>query len=168
MMQFSLELGFQYIKNTLHTEYMLKQPLKSENQCIWRQLKIGLSATGVAPLKRVLQSMTSRVFCTYKKPTLQGNRFFKITYCDLSHFFKFMIIREKHIPHVFSCQNHILTYQMGTQGRDFRFLTDSLQSSIGGFALNLYLDGKLPRMKMLGFFFKTIFIIFTFGDSHKR
>ena len=29
-------------------------------------------------------------------------------------FFKFMIIREKHIPHVFSCQNHILTYQMGT------------------------------------------------------
>ena len=30
---------------------MLKQPLKSENQCIWRQLKIGLSATGVAPLR---------------------------------------------------------------------------------------------------------------------
>ena len=29
-------------------------------------------------------------------------------------FFIFMINREKRIPHVFSCQSHILTHQMGT------------------------------------------------------
>ena len=34
-------------------------------------------------------------------------------YFDLAYFFKFMINREKHIPHVFSCQSHILTHQMG-------------------------------------------------------
>ena len=33
---------------------------------------------------------------------------------ELPYFFKFMIIREKLIPHVFSCQGHILTPKMGT------------------------------------------------------
>ena len=39
---------------------------------------------------------------------------FQIDCHDLSYFFKFMIIREKLIPHVFTGQNHILTHQMGT------------------------------------------------------
>ena len=33
---------------------------------------------------------------------------------NLPYFYKFMIIREKLIPHVFSCQGHILTPKMGT------------------------------------------------------
>ena len=33
---------------------------------------------------------------------------------DLPYFVKFMIIQEKLIPHVFSCQGHILTPRIGT------------------------------------------------------
>ena len=46
---------------------------------------------------------------------------FQIDCHDLLYFLKFMIIREKLIPHVFRCRDHILTLQMGTQDRDFHF-----------------------------------------------
>ena len=44
---------------------------------------------------------------------------FKIGCHDLRYFFKFVIIQEKLIPHVFRCQDHILTHPMGTRVRDF-------------------------------------------------
>ena len=47
-------------------------------------------------------------------PSGLRNLKFQIDCHDLSYFFKFMIIREKLIPHVFTGQNHILTHQMGT------------------------------------------------------
>ena len=66
----------------------------------------------------ILPKMDPVFFCT-KKTGFAGNRFFKIAYFDLPYFLKFMINREKHIPHVFSCQSHILTHQMGTPRSGF-------------------------------------------------
>ena len=44
---------------------------------------------------------------------------FRSDFHDLSYFFKFVIIREKTIPHVFSRQTHILTHQVGTPSSGF-------------------------------------------------
>ena len=71
----------------------------------------------------VLCSTHVFVVFSHWSTTLRNYKFPKISNFDLTYFFKFMIIRENHIPHVFSCQSHILTHQMDTPMFVFSVLT---------------------------------------------